>query len=384
MDHICDPTVRHQQLYQLFKNPDADRKNQIEWCTICGGITRNHKHFVSEDPSTFLSQNRLPGVVTINPRVMAMGIDMHFQEDCTNVGGGGPDEKLKHIMGLLEYACLLQRDIGKITVKEARDELILAAWRAPLTMSKAMVDRRIKTTREDKKFTFNCEFLKDKDPATAAAETAAAEVVAPDIPPPGDLVLPKSEQVADKDHMCDFGYEDDGRKLWKFTHIQEDRSVLPHGVEGVCLADIIGAYKNVDVSKKIMCQLDGDGKCTGEFHPVELRHIIDNESFDTEEKKQEAEEFFNYYRKFFNKSNAVRAGKRKSGNRKTHRMFKLKGRKRKTHRMFKLKGGNDVPSLLHPLDLNTIKCAPPDKKAGKRKRTIRKNKKKSMRSSFHK
>jgi hypothetical protein len=122
MSHDCSkmPGYYNKGLYTKYKTSEGN----IYWCTICGRIALGHRHY------TLAAAN---GPVP----TLSTGAGNPFEIDCrlTN-GGGGLPEKLARFRRLREYALELQEGIGKIAEEEAIDDLVEAAWNAPLAKSK--------------------------------------------------------------------------------------------------------------------------------------------------------------------------------------------------------------------------------------------------------
>ena len=127
MSHNCSSEgYFHNELYTKYKNSSGI----VNWCTICGRICKGHSHFE-------LGQAGAP-VPPIIP-----GRDP-FAPDCRVDGGGGIEEKIMRFRAMHEYAAELQTQVGKISHKDALDELVEAMW---LPASMPRVAKRIMNTR---------------------------------------------------------------------------------------------------------------------------------------------------------------------------------------------------------------------------------------------
>lgn len=145
--HICKPELRHEELYNLYK----DDRGYIYWCTYCGRICDSHFHYklalVSDPkPTTVLPRDK-PGSFfaftcdNSDPRDIEGyrrdidGVPVQVPPAKTN-GGGGLGEKLNRLTRLIDYAFELQHATGEITNEEAKKELIEETWNAPMFRSR--------------------------------------------------------------------------------------------------------------------------------------------------------------------------------------------------------------------------------------------------------
>jgi ankyrin repeat protein len=324
MKHYCEVSARHEELYEKFK----DQLRNIEWCTICGRISQNHKHYKLSKADAATK----PGFAPISP-LAPEGIERHFDSDCTRVGGGGFEEKVRRTHRLLGYACVLQSEVGKLNHDEARKKLVEEVWNAASGRN-----LEVPKLLETKKFDFPCRFPEDANPAPST------EKEYPDIPRPADEeeLTPIEHDAPDNDCAVELGPHDDGRPVYQFIHKQPDGSIYEHEAY-ICASDLEALIKSQTIDGK--CRIEPD-KCKALLYPEELYDIA-------------TPEFYETYQKLFNKANAKEGGRRKN----------------KTKKRFRFRGGQKVPSLMKPLDIDTAECAPPQK-AGKR-RTFKKKIRKS-------
>jgi hypothetical protein len=81
-----------------------------------------------------------------------------FARNCTVEGGGDYPEKIRRFNRLLQFACELQGQVGKITDAEALKRMTEEVW-------KAGGDGDVLKIIEEKKFDFTCVFPDDVAPA---------------------------------------------------------------------------------------------------------------------------------------------------------------------------------------------------------------------------
>ena len=318
MRHICKQNDRHEKLFQKLRDIRYKPEGEIEWCTICGRITNGgHIHYKLYQAKELFSGKKPELVPT-----PATQPNQHFENDCVKVGGGGFPEKVRRTHRLLAYACELQEEVGKLSKKEARNELIEEVFNAG-----DLRNRKIPKMIENKKFEFPCIFPEDEKPVEEGEK--------PDIPRPADekeLTPVKHEGgvcVLNQDGNDDGEFvgvpHEDGRPVYQFRHKQPNGTIYNH-VDYICAEDLKALIDNNTIDGK--CRIEPD-KCQALLYPEELKGIVDDE-------------FYEKYRKLFNKANAVATG-----------------------------GGED--SLMKPVDMSTASCAPPQsiKQAGKRNRSYK-------------
>jgi hypothetical protein len=296
---------------ELFAKYSFDGK--VEWCTLCGRVSQTHKHFKYAPPDA-----PVPGYAPVQPT--ATGDLRFFDKDCKESGGGGHEEKVRRFNRMLHYACELQSEVGKISEKEGRKELIEETWKgADIRM------RNVPKILEQKKFDFPCEFPADSVPV------ADADKVYPDIPKPAGLQPnPIEHKAPDNACLVELGEHDDNRPVFQFIHKQPNGTTWEHKEEYICAEDLESAIRSKTMDG--MCPINPE-KCKGKIYPEELKGIV-------------SPEFYEVYRNNFNKANAVKTGgavtnmfnpvvnetcamppKRTGGKRKTYRKGQRKNRK---------------------------------------------------------
>jgi len=314
MFHKC--TRPHKKLFNLYAYTSKYGERGVEWCTLCGRPSRDHHHYMYAEPDS----KTLPEFTRVQPTTT--GEFRFFDKDCKASGGGGNEEKVRRFNRMLHYACELQSEVGKISEKEGREELIEETWKGA-----NLRQRNVPKILEQKKFDFPCEFPADK-------LEASAEEVYPDVKKPEGLQPNPIKHDTDGDRDCtvELGEHDDHRPVYQFIHKQPDGTTIDHKDEYICVPDLINGIKASEINGK--CPITAE--CKGKIYPEELKDIVPTEFYET-------------YRKLFNKANAIKTGG--GGNFFTH-------------------VGDDAL------------CAMPPKKAGKRRKTYRK-KKASKRTRKH-
>lgn len=303
MTHKCVMPY-HKELFDLY-----NINNEIEWCTLCGRISNGeHHHYEYADPSA----TTRPPLTKVKP---STGLRF-YDKNCIMSGGGGHEEKVRRFHRMLSFACELQDYVGKKEDLEARRELIEETWKAANSRN-----YKIPKIIERKDFGFPCTF---PDPTTP---TPVAEVVAPDVMRPADeaALVPTKHESPNNVCFAEGGPSENG-PVWQFHHKQPNGSIYNHEDEFVCANDLVGIL-NANVIDGRCYSL----KCKGKLYPEEIKDIVDPE-------------FYEKYRRLFNKKNQVGGSK----------------------------NGPLPGSLMRPVENGT--CAAPPKLSGRRK-TYRKKRK---------
>jgi len=314
MSHDCATTGHyyHKDLYDDFMYSYGTRK--VEWCTICGRVTENHKHFK-------LSQAQEPSKekAPLKPEIQEQldrgdNIAFYDNANCIGFGGGGLEEKAARFRRLREYALELQEDVDKRAEEEVMKELVEEVWNAP-----SVRNRKIKKILEDKKWNVNVKNFPENKKNTRNNNDANAA----NVPFNG-----RKPTIVEEDCII-FGEDEDTNTREtnpKFRFHHENVGGMNHEGIYICQKDLA---KSIEI-KNSEFGLEDFGKCwfspcKGILHPEELNGII-------------PEVLYEDYRKKFNKKMARRGG----------------GRTRKIKKQ-KQRGGN-VKSMLHELKDGT--CAP--------------------------
>ena len=248
MHHPCKREERHEELFQKFKDTRRNPSGEIEWCTICGRITYAHQHY----QLSRVTDPKKPDFAPISREAPA-GIDRHFDSDCKRVGGGGFEEKVRRTHRLLGYACELQSEVGKLTEREARQELVEEMWNAG-----DMRNRKVPAMIEGKTFEFPCTFPADAKPVAEEAKEF------PNIPRPADQkkLTPIEHDAPENDCVVEMGPHDDGRPTYEFRHKQPDGTIVNH--VHVCAPDLEAIIRAQPIDGT--CRIEPD-KCKVLLYP---------------------------------------------------------------------------------------------------------------------
>lgn len=311
--HKCDPSLRHERLYNLYKNKDGD----VKWCAVCGRHCYGHGHFPLTDTKETVRPNLLP---------YKPGADSYKASSCPLEGGGGPDEKIRRVDGLLRYICEVQDEAGKRPAKKVRDELIEEAWKA----ASSRIPKTVQDIKTGLKFKSYCDL---------PTSLAGSEEVSRDIP----NINPEPIKHENAECVIEMDVHDDGRPVYEFRHVQPGAKPgdepFSHNGQYICGPDLEGVLKNAG-GQEDKCPIDPEN-CKGKLHPDEVKFVLGEES-----------EAYKDYRRRFNEKNKV-GGKRRKQSR------------RRTYRNKKFRGGVDAPPIMSKME--DVQCAMPEKKtAGRR------------------
>ena len=312
MAHNCATTGHyyHEKLYNKFSYTYGERK--VEWCTVCGRITKNHKHFklsLAKEPS----KEEAPLKPEVQEQIdRGENIVFYDNANCIGFGGGGTEEKAERFRRLREYALELQEDVGKKSYDDVMEKLIEVVWDSALVKSE-----KVKKILADKKWNINVSaFPEDKRTTRSNNNSNAANVLfggrVPTVKEGGDCIIYADDEEGEASNPT-----------YQFHH--ETVGGMDHDGIYICQKDLAKAVQ-------LKCKefgLEDFGKCwfsqcKGVLHPEELKGIV-------------PELLYEEYRKKFNK-----------------KMVK-KGGGRRTRKLKKQRGG-DVKSVLHELKDGT--CSP--------------------------
>ena len=323
MSHDCAKTKHfyHKKLYNAYVyNRFEEAPNKIEWCTICGRPTKEHKHYI-------LSSANAPSkeFAPLNPKIQEQlnrGDNQAFFDNanCMGFGGGGIEEKAARFRRLREYTLELQEDVNKKSFEDAMSELIEEVFNAPLIRN-----RKIKKILEDKLWNINVKEFPENTRKNKNNANTNANANAQNIPFNGRLPT-----VVNEGEPCIVGFEEPGNednKLYHFHH--ETVGGLDHNGIYICKDDLAQAIEIAN--KEFGTERFGKcwySQCQGTLHPEEIKGII-------------PEVLYQDYRKKFNK-------KMKQG-----------GGRKKTRKVKTQHGGN-YQTILHKLDLSNAVCSPPN------------------------
>ena len=308
MSHDCATTGHfyHEKLYNAYVF-NYNGKTKVEWCTVCGRITRLHKHYIVSD-SNNPSKTKAP----LKPEVQEQidrGENRVFYDNanCIGFGGGGVEEKAERFRRLREYALELQNDVDKKEYDDVMEKLIEVVWDSALVKSE-----KVKKILEDKKWNISVNvFPEDKrstrrnnnnNNSNAANQPFGGRK--PTVKEGGDCIIYADDEEGEASNPT-----------YQFHH--ETVGGIDHDGIYICQKDLAEAVQ-------IKCKefgLEDFGKCwfsqcKGILHPEELKGIV-------------PELLYEEYRKKFNKKMVKKGGGR-------------------TRKLKKQRGGN-VKSVLHEL-----------------------------------
>jgi hypothetical protein len=311
MKHTCKMPF-HVGLYNKYKN----EQGQIGWCTLCGRVCLGHKHYELNFPEG------APVLITMR------GSDP-FATDCKTSGGGGAEEKHRRVERLLNYACQLQEEVGKIPHLTAITELVEEVWKGA-----SLRDRTTLKKIEEKKFAFPCTFPEDEKPV--------AEVVYPPVPRPEGEAAPVEHASPPAECMFELEPTANGNPVVQFIHTQPDGTVRPHPEnEWICGQHIEETLKGSLFTG--LCFVNPE-ECKARLYPEELEGKV-------------SAEYLASYTKLFNEKFAVpTAGRR---------------RRRRTYRVHRKYRGGAGPSIMNKIDQSEIQCEVPTKSGRRRTRSTR-------------
>ena len=314
MAHDCNKSDRfyHKELYEKYKFLNYENKFMIEWCTVCGRISKEHKHYIKAN-----SDANVPTFAALRPdirrRLEAEETFVFFEdENCKGFGGGGVEEKAARFRRLREYAKELQEDIDVKTYNTAMKELVEEVWNAPLFRTK-----KIAQVLKEKKFNIpasNFPNNSSNKKISKGAVEEALEANAVNIPYEGLMpeVVERSDDIACS-IMASAREDDNENTLYKFHH--EDRGGIDHSDSIICKDDI-DIYIKFMISDLFGNERFGkcfDTPCNALLYPKEVKNIITSDTYDV-------------YRKLFNSKMAIKGGKfstRKLRNAKKRKTYKL-------------------------------------------------------------
>ena len=335
MSHNCSTRNHfyHKALYDTFSYRRYEGAPKlVEWCTVCGRITKSHKHYV-------LTAAQAPSVsmAPLKPEIQAQldrGENVAFFDNanCIGFGGGGTEEKAARFRRMREYALELQDEVNKQEYDVIMKELIEEVWNAPLIRNK-----KIKKILENKRWNINVKEFPDN---TRTTRNKNANVNAPNIPFQGT-----APTIVEGDCII-FGEDEPANTREtnpKFQFHHERNGGIDHDGIYICQKDLAKAIE-------IKCAefgLEDFGTCwfspcKGILHPEEVKGII-------------PEPLYVEYRKKFNKKMAQRGGQK---GRKTRKHTKQRGKQRGGNNNSNNNNRNNSPSILHELQDGV--CTPPN------------------------
>lgn len=302
MTHDCKVgKYYHKELYNKYKINKTDGFGRplgqyvISWCTLCGRICGNHRHYTLGTHDAKL--RLLPDA------------GRPYESDCRRTsGGGGTPEKIARFRALRAAALRLNERKGEITNRKAYNELVEAMWDGPLTASKSNLSRvLLSRVLADKKFNV---------PTEAFPNNNKTPTVYPNVPYPnvGNTDLIPIVHPEATEQFKNF-YDVDDENIVQFRHKRSDGTVNMHAGEGEQIAKsmllnyISSLMDQKDTNKFGMCWQYPT--CTARMYPEEILAIVDKE--DPSEMQ-----IYQQYKDGFNEKYAQQGG----ASRKTRRRVK--------------------------------------------------------------
>ena len=268
MSHNCllDNGSPHKDLYNMYKNFGG----MIYWCTICGRICDDHKHYTVSEHS--------------KKATVAPGKADPYSNDCTSEGGGGLQEKLMRIRRMREYALELNKEINEITKSQAMTKLVEETWDAPLTGTPIVTN--ISTT---KKWNIPTTDFPSNIKPTVSVNTVYPNIIRPNS---NRNLVPTTTRGLDE--------LDEEQTFIQFHHRMANGDINNHTdtliSQGLLQGFIDEQNKNFGLPQFGLCwdYMGGIG-CTARLYPEEIKDFVSSESYET-------------YKKHFNKKFAVAVG----------------------------------------------------------------------------
>jgi hypothetical protein len=260
MYHNCSQGgYYHKHLYNMYKS----ERGNISWCTICGRICDDHRHYELGSAGGEIPE-------------LHSGIDPFAKDACTLAGGGGLNEKLARVRRLREYALELDDEIDKRRRIDVMNDLVEEVWNAPLSNKKDLIDK----IKKEGKWNIPAERFRVNTPNKNVANVNAAN-----IPFEGELPVKRKG-------FNNISLEDDV-DLLVFKHKQKDGSMKEHGITEEGLQDFIKTIsKEFGTDKFGYCF---NNQCDAKLHPEEIKDHV-------------TEAVYKDYKKKFNKKMAGQGG----------------------------------------------------------------------------
>ncbi len=261
----------NEALYMMYKGGDG----HVQWCTICGRICTQHRHYQlvrADGPRAPLVQN---------PRG-TMG-----DADCQAQGGGGHNEKLKRMDALRSAAFQLNRQLGRISKHDAKDELVAAAWDAPLTGMTHILERihgTLNFTVPTRNFPPN---------VGENGERVYPTILYPDATNPA--LFPLIVQAVQNAVT----YEDVPVGV-QFRHRMANGAINQHEGEYVGLDNVFRGLATYPTFGRCWNYNEGRG-CTAPLYPQELAYVLDHVEGLTAEQRADYQAMLDTYTRRFNR-----------------------------------------------------------------------------------
>ncbi len=329
---------------QLF-NPlgnQAGTKRVVEWCTLCGRICKDHKHYQ-------LARLYKEDGKTLKPVPGFAGAGDYFIVDCSkpSVGGGGLKEKVNRYRRFREVVLFLNDQVGDITFEEAINTLVEEVWEAPLAA------RRLEVNYALKKKVYNAAVANSRFPAPQAeAEAVYANVQYPNASNTSLQPLVFAEGDVEHRNVWD---SDNKENIVQFRHRMADGTINEHAGpnQQIALDNLMNYLGHMATEQSSadfgLCWQHSDNyltifadeahpppKCTARLYPAEVLAAIEGAVYKKPTDKEKDLKVYNAYRVAFNKkfgsvASAAAVGGARRIKRQTQKHRSLLKRTRRTH-----------------------------------------------------
>jgi ankyrin repeat protein len=129
MNHNCvhnSYNNYHKELYNKFRY-----ENTVQWCTVCGRPSKEHKHYALSFPNSSKMPELLPHKTTRRTQNT-------LEYNCIYSNGGGLPEKLARFHRLRQAALELNKFIGKISKEQAKNYLVEEMMKGAMVKTKEL------------------------------------------------------------------------------------------------------------------------------------------------------------------------------------------------------------------------------------------------------
>jgi hypothetical protein len=279
MKHQCEEPY-NKKLFDLYSVNE-----EIEWCTICGRICNDHRHYKYASPTS----DKIP---ELEPYAASTAGYFGGEKECIEGGGGGFKEKVRRLYTLISEACKLQSEIGSIKDIEARTKLSDESW-------KSANDKNLNVSNyiKNKEFKFDCIFQEKINTKNNNNTNNNNNNNNNNKRPNNETDLVPKIHKSPNNICCAIGdSHDDKRVVWEFQHKQKDGSLFDHKSCMFCVEDLIEAIKSNTIDGRCFIP-----QCESKLYPDELKYILDSNNLDNSEQNM-LKEFYTVYKRLFNKS----------------------------------------------------------------------------------
>ena len=307
----------HKKLWNAFSyekdlfdgqgNP-AGKKRVVEWCTLCGRICQDHKHY---DLSVVYMADKTIAMPPLFPSGDFFAIDCNKP----SIGGGGIKEKINRYRRFREVVLFMNTMVGKITMREALNKVVEQMWEAPLAPRNLEVNYALKEKK------FNNFVGNDRFPIPVVKNNVYTNV-----PYPNANLLPTVyPEATDTMRNATEDFSGDTENIVRFRHRMADGTVNEHAgpfqqiaLDG--LMNYISSMLSQQSEAFGKCWQFSDSiatmypeganppKCTAKLYPEELLKAIEASEL-TPEIREKYMKLYNSYKIGFNKKFGTTGGK---------------------------------------------------------------------------